>query len=232
MFSLFGKPTQPQGTNTPQAPQQQEQQPNQQQPNSQQPNSQTTNQPNTPTNPLDAYSKIFEPQQNAPETPPAFNLDPKVLGEVSGSLDFTKSVQPELLQKALTGDAQSLLQIMNQIGQQAYQSALSHSSSLTDKFVGARSAFDQKQLGTGVKRELTTQALSNIPNYNHPVVKNQLNMLANQIQAANPEYSPEQIAQTAAKMMQDLAGAINPQSTEAKDEPKQVDWASYLTKQA
>lgn len=219
MFNLFGKPSQPQGTNQPQAPA----------PQQPQPNAQTTNQPAQPTNPLDAYSKIFEPQQNAPETPPAFNLDPKVLGEVSSSLDFTKSVQPELLQKALTGDSQSLLQIMNQIGQQAYQSALAHSSSLTDKFVGARSAFDQKQLGTGVKRELTTQALSNIPNYNHPVVKNQLNMFANQIHAANPEYSPEQIAQTAAKMMQDLASAISPQSSEATNEPKQVDWASYLT---
>lgn len=185
----------------------------------------------TPPNPLDAYAKIFEPAKDAPETPPTFSIDPKTLNDVSGSLDFTKSVNPELMQKAMTGDAQSMIQMMNMVGQQAYQAALSHSSSLTDRFVGARSEFDKKQIGSGVKKELTSQALSSIPNYSHPVVRNQLNMLAGQIAAANPEYAPEQVAQTAQKMLQDLASAISPQQQqEDSQQSKETDWVSYLTK--
>lgn len=182
-----------------------------------------------PVNPLDAYAKMYEKANAQPDAPPAFNLDPKVLGEVSGSLDFTKNVPQEVMQKALTGDAASLTQMMNHVAQQAYQAALSHGASLTDKFVGARSAYDLKSIGGGVKKELTSQALSSIPNYSHPVVREQLNRIAEQMAATNPELSPEEIAKSAAKYMQDLASAISPQSNEQPKENKPVDWASYLS---
>ena len=183
-----------------------------------------------PPNPLDVYAKLFD-NATTPEKdlPPAFNLDPKLMDDVSNSLDFTKGVSPELLSKATSGDMNAMLQIINRVGQQSYRTALHHSTSLTDKFVGARSQHDLKNLGTHVKRELTDQALSSDPNFSHPVVKKQLNDIANRMQRENPEASPIQIAQAAKQYILDLAEALNPPSKEKQEgADKEMDWSEYL----
>jgi len=184
-----------------------------------------------PVNPLDAYAKLFDNATKADDAPPSFTLDPKVLNDVSGSLDFTKAVSPELLSAAQSGDNKALLQIINQVGQQSYKAALHHSTSLTDRFVSARSQHDLKGIGSQVKRNLTEQALSSTPNYNHPVVKAQLNSIANAMQVQNPDATPEQIANAAQQYIKDLADALNPAANKKDGEgaADEMDWSKYLT---
>jgi hypothetical protein len=221
---------------------QQQQQQNQQNMQGNNPNNMNgnadPNNPNggTPANPLDAYAKMWDTAANTQaETPPAFALDQETLDKVTSGLDFTKGVDQTLVQQALAGNAEALLKVINAASQQAYKSAMAHTSTLTDKFVSIREQHAQKGVDSRVRQNLTAQALASTPNYNHPVVKNQLNQIANQIAAQNPDASPQEIAETAKKYLNDLINAINPQSNtngsqgEDGQQTGEVDWTSYLT---
>lgn len=181
-------------------------------------------------NPLDAYAKVFENVNTPGDIPPSFTIDPKVLSEVSGSLNFTNNIPADLMQKATSGDANAMVQLMNHVAQQAYQASLHHSSALTDKFVNARSSFDLKSVGSKVKGELTNTAMAAIPNYKHPAVKLQLNMIADAMSRQNPDASPQEIAKAASQYIQDLASAINPTTgnSQQSKESSGEDWSAYF----
>lgn len=183
----------------------------------------------TPPNPLDVYSKMWENANKASEAPPAFALDPKVVNDVSANLDFTKGISPEVMQKALSGDTQALMEAINQAGRAAYTTSLTHTSALTDKFISARHEFDSRNVGAQVRNELTASALANTPNYNHPVVKKELNRIASAMAIDNPDASPEQIAKAASKYIQEFANAISPPAAPSPEATSgETDWAKYL----
>jgi len=182
---------------------------------------------NQQVNPLDAYSKLWESSAKT-DTPPALNLDSKVLDEVSGSLDFTAGVPQEIMQKALSGDSKAILDIMKQVSQRAYREALHHSTSLTDKYLGARSAHDLSKVQGKVRSELTSNALSAIPNAQHPAIQHQLRVVAEQMQAQNPDAQPADIAKAAQQYVLDLASALNPAPSE-KSKQDGTDWDAYFS---
>ena len=156
-------------------------------------------------NPLDVYSKMFDNANNNSDIQaPTFKIDPKVLSEVSGKMDFTKGINGEVLQKATSGDVNALLDIIKTVGQNSYRAAIEHNTALTDTFLTTRGDFEKKSLERGVKSQLTASELSNAPNYNHPVVKAELNRIANQFAAANPDASPQEVAKAAQKYISDL----------------------------
>lgn len=185
---------------------------------------------NTFVNPLDAYTKLFDNANKNLDTPPSFSLDPKVLGEVSGNMDFTQGISPEMMQQATSGDAKALISIIQHVGRQTYQAAMTHNSALTDKFVGARSAYDQKSLGSKVKSELTSSALAQAPSFSHPVVRQELTRIATAMQAENPDASPQQIADAAQKYFTDIYSAVTPQPTAAEQRATkgEIDWDNYF----
>jgi hypothetical protein len=195
-----------------------------------------TNNPETMPNPLDAYAKMWDTANKQTEAAPEFNLDPKVLGDVTGSMNFLDGIPQELQQRATSGDSAALMEMMNLVGRNTYKMALQHTSSLTGKFVDARSQYDSKRIPGNVRNELTQNALSSTPNYQHPVVRQQLKDVAERLQSQNPEASPQQIADMAKKYLSDLVSAINPQSGQQNDangNPAQqsqgpTDWDKWL----
>jgi hypothetical protein len=168
------------------------------------------NQP--PANPLDMYSKMFDNPATEGDKSPTFAIDPKIMDSVVSSQDFMQGVDPELLQKATTGDTQALLQIINSVGRNAYRASIEHGGMLTDKFVGAKLSHEGKSLGSKVRQELTMNTLSNTPNFQHPVVKKQLTEIAQRLQQANPEATPEEVAKAAKEYITELSRALNPDS--------------------
>lgn len=185
----------------------------------------------TPVNPLDAYSKLFDTATQGADAPPAFKLDPNVLNDVSSKLDFTKNVPPELLQKATTGDVQALMEVIKSVGQSAYRASLDHATSLTDTYLGQRAKYDNSRVASGVHQQLTQQELSQTPNYSHPVVKAELNSMASRIARANPDYSPQQVANEAKAYIAKLSAALNPATPAAgtgEQDAGEVDWTKYL----
>lgn len=187
----------------------------------------------TPVNPLDIYSKMYEDANKSSDLQaPSFKLDPKVLGEVSSSMDFTKGVAPELLDKALAGDAKSLLAIMQSVGRNAYSASLEHTTALTETHLGQRADFDSKRVNQGVREQLTSNELSSAPNYSHPVVKAELNRVAGMFAKSNPDASPQQIAIAAQKHLTELSQALNPSKSpeQVAADSGEVDWSKYLQK--
>lgn len=184
-----------------------------------------------PVNPMDAYSKLWDTTSTDTSTPPAFSIDSTTLDKVSGSLNFTQNVAPELMQKATSGDMAALMQIMNQVGQQAYKASISHNSALTDKFVEARSRYDFKNIGSTVKQEMTSTALqTSVPNATHPVVKAELSRIANAMQKQNPDATPQEIADSAKKYFNELYSAVNPGQTQQEQQAAtgEQDWDKYF----
>lgn len=184
----------------------------------------------TPVNPLDSYAKMFEDAaKNSGIQAPEFKLDDKVVDEVSSKMDFTKSIPPELMEKAMAGDAKAFLAVIQVTTQQAYKAAIQHGTSLTDTFLNQRSAYDQSRINSGVREQLTNQALSDSPNFDHPVIKQELNRIASQFARANPDASPQEIAAAAKKYWGDIAGALNPASPSNSPKKDQgFDWTKYM----
>lgn len=186
----------------------------------------------SPVNPLDAYAKLWETSASSPEVAPSFTLDPKVLDDVSGKLNFMSGMDPELVQKATSGDVNALMQMMNQVGQSAYKASLAHGSALTDKFVGARSKFDLEGVSSKVKSELTQSHMSDIPNAGHPAVKAELVRISKAMQKEHPDASPQQIAEAAKTYFKDIYSAMNPEPTAQQKQATagETDWDNFFDK--
>lgn len=186
---------------------------------------------NTPANPLDVYSKMFDnAASNSDIQAPSFKLDPKVVDDVAGKMNFTSNINQEQITKALAGDAEAFMAVIQATSQNAYKAAIQHNTSLTDSFINQRSEFEKKQVQQGVKEQLTHQALSSAPNFDHPVVKQELNRIATQFARANPDASPVEVAEAAKRYVMDLSSALSPTSpANNSNQSQEMDWSKYLS---
>lgn len=197
-------------------------------------NNQNGNNPNnqngSPANPLDSFSKMWDNPTTEADAAPEYTLDPKLLSDVAGKQDFMQGIDPELMTKAKAGDVQSMFEVFQRMTQSAYARSLEHGGTLTGKFVGAREAHSSKGLGGRVRQELTEHALSNTPNYQHPVVKKQLKQTAELLQRQYPDAAPQEIADMAKKYITELSSALNPKD-ETKDKAKKgqpTNWDEFF----
>lgn len=162
--------------------------------------------------PMDRFSKMWDTPTNS-EVAPTFSLDDKVVGEVAGAQDFMKGINPELMQKATSGDVSALMQMMQEVSRNAYKASLQHSGKLSESFVSAREKFNDKSFSSKVGKELTVSALSDTPNFQNPVVRKQLVMVAESLQRQHPDASPSEIADMSREYLTELSSAINPQAS-------------------
>jgi hypothetical protein len=111
-------------------------------------------------NPLDVYSKMFDnANKDSDIQAPTFKIDPKVLSEVSGKMDFTRGIDAEILQKASSGDTAALLSLIKTVGQNSYRAAIEHSTALTDTFLTLKILISLKRwIGRNI---LTCKGISN-----------------------------------------------------------------------
>ncbi len=245
MFGNFFKPQQQQQN---QQQGQGQQAPNGQQGQNQQSNQQTVQGPGTmpgsqghpdgqgEVNPLDSYAKLWEnPAGAGPSSPPVFNLDPNTLNSAAASMKFLEGMPPELMQRVQAGDPQAIMEMVTFATQNAYKSSLQHSSMLTDKFVGAYSAYDKKQFAPQVKSQMVGQELSKIPNYSHPAVKAQVDMIAEQMQRQHPDASPEEVANHVKSYMKASLAAMGlismdggQQGMQGQTKSAATDWDAWI----
>lgn len=191
--------------------------------------------PGNQPNPLDIYKQMLENAgKDSGNTAPSFSIDPKILDDVAGSMDFTQGVSKELMEKAGTGDVASMMELIQATSRNAYKAALSHQAKLTDTHLAQRSTFDTTKIDGRIRAGLVGAQLSSVANYSHPVARQELNRAAEAYATAHPDASPQQVAAAAHQYLTDLASALNPTTTVAGKDSKgdnlEMDWASYLTK--
>lgn len=183
-------------------------------------NNQNSGQPAEPAHPMDKFKGMFDNKANT-ETAPAFSLDGKILRDAANGQDFMKGINPEMVQRATSGDTAALMSLMNEVGRNAYAASLEHGGRLTESFVSAREGFGEKSFGKKVRGELTVNALTGTPNFKNPVVREQLTRIANDFQKQHPDAAPGEIADMAKDYITELSKAIGPQNTEQQNSKQQ-----------
>ena len=182
------------------------------------------------TNPLDAYKNLQDNGDNADESAPSFSIDDEALSGVAGKLNFIKDINPELVQKATSGDAGALVALINATAQQSYRAALKHVTTLTDTHLAQRETFNQKAIESGVRKSLIQQEISTIPNASHPVVQQEIARIARDFAKRSPEATPAQIKEQAIRYFNEVHNAMSGQSESAPKKASEVtDWESFLT---
>lgn len=203
--------------------------------------------PAAPASPLENFAKLFDtgtdgkqadPQQQL--TAPLFAMDTAKLQEAVSKRDFVGSINPELHQRALQGDAQALQQILNAQAQQVYMQSVTLMQNMLEQGIGAYNSRLQGALPSTFKNLATQQELAHIaPAAQHAAVAPLLQQLQQQFIQANPQATPQQIAQQMQSYLQAVAGTVAPQQPVRPADPvaglpmqpqgqQQQDWSQYF----
>lgn len=190
--------------------------------------------------PLDSFSGLWQTATNPDGTPkaapadpwsePLINGDPAKIMENASKHDFTRNVNPELMQKAMNGDFASMVQIINSVGQQALGlSAQLAVASVEHGGKQIRSRFDQTFASKLRDTELS-QVNSNHPALSHPNAKPLLRTLTQQAAQANPNLSPAEARKMAEDYLIAMSGQLAPQqqSQQRPGQEQPQDWLNWV----
>ena len=251
LMNTLGGRKSPQKTNNNPDPNNNNQNPDPNDPNDPN-NKKKANDPNNPNpnpnnksqdDPLDIFKDLFQNSDNGDDAPPSFSLDPTKLQNVAGQLNFAGQLSPEDLEGLKSGDAEKITGILNRVGQNSYMTLMQHLPALTDKYVSARVAHATKGLGGQVKQTLTKQALSKLAT-NNPVLKQQMDIIGQQLLSKFPDADPDWIAEQTSDYFVSMAKLIKPDAFRNENDPTPTpkdtrdisqkpdfNWGTYLTGQ-
>lgn len=215
------------GQNPPQsaaAPQQQQQakpqepafQPNQNQdPDA---SKQTPAAPTSQKNPLDEFSKLFENVKKEgddgvdPDSPdaPIFNIDPAKLQEEVSKMQFLSWDElKETASKALSGDPDALMQLLENSSRAAYAKAAQLSGVLSERASKTSMERLTKQLPSHVRNMQGSDELAGLnPVFNHPAVKPLIEPVRQQFQSKYPDSSPREIATMVQNYLKNISESL------------------------
>lgn len=160
-----------------------------------------------------------------------FNFDPAKIGTSVNQLDFTSGLQPEVVTKALSGDAEAFKEAMNTVVRQAFAGmTLNTGKLLNDGFSRFGANIDQA-LPTRLKAHEINNSVSDDPVLSHAGVAPLLHAMKVVASNNNPNAKPAEIQAAAEKYIKDLFGAMSAtQQTQAAQAPgaaKETDWLDY-----
>lgn len=178
--------------------------------------------------PLDGMVNLFTrpaPKPGAAPAPAAPTLndpilpafDPAILAEQAKNANFVAAINPEVLQRAASGDATALAEAINSASQQAFMMGTQVSAGLVDH--GARTAAQRVESGLdGRIRNFQVRA-HNPENQvlSHPAVAPVLGALKAQIAASQPNLSAAQVAQQAEQWFLNVGQALNAPAPATED---------------
>jgi hypothetical protein len=199
--------------------------------------------PAAPVSPLDQFTKLWQTPTNADGTPkqvptnqlnqPIFNFDAKAVSESASKMDFTSSIAPETIAKALSGDASAFAAALNQAVQTAVVGMTLNQGQLINQAVTANNARITDSLPTHIKRAQLNDAESSNPVFDHPAAQPLVQSLKQMAFAKDPSASPTEINKMVADYLTGFATAVNENSPAAIQQKATVakgeqDWSSFL----
>lgn len=204
-----------QGTGTTAAPGS----PNSQMENSQQGNDgnsqQQGNNNNQNASPLDMFSKMWENKSsenqngNGNQGQSIFTPDMTKLDAAVKTMDFMKGVNPELVQKALSGDQAAFTQVLNSAIQGSFSQALLASSQIAERGMSTVRGQIEKGFDGRIKNFTASDRLqSSNKNFNHPAFKPLLSAVQAKISESFPEATPDEIVQYSQQYMEGISGLM------------------------
>lgn len=159
--------------------------------------------------PFADFKDIWKDINTQQGTRPAINADRTKIDAVAKGIDFTKGINPTLVQKALAGDQAAFLQVLNESAQQGFAVAMQASSHLVDKQSGAVIDHMQTALPNQLKTFQSRESfLGANPKFNDPAVQPLLSVIQTQLVNQFPTATAAEIAQHAQKYLMSVAGAL------------------------
>ncbi len=165
--------------------------------------------------PLDNFPDLWKADPNpqpqvAPTIAPNFNLDGAKLMEQAKKIDFLRHVPAELVTKATAGDIPSLLQIINEAAQYGFASATAASGEIVkSSLTTAQGVLRDNILPGAFREQAVSQALTAAnPIFADPAVAPMMGMLKQQLMLKNPTATPQEIADTAARYLDQMSGKL------------------------
>lgn len=153
-------------------------------------------------------------------------------GQVNQALqrvNFMNGVNPEIMQKLQSGDLSVLPDVLNHVGRQAYSMAAQTAHGFVDRGVKTGldrfgGSLDDRFKDYEVRRQTPDDELIAHP-ANAPVFE----MLKSQVQRNNPNYTPQQIKDTATTWFKEMANSMssrNQQQTQSQSKDAGKNWAA------
>jgi len=193
--------------------------------------------PAPPVSPLDAHSKLWENDPTKPAPAPAalFDIDPAKLQEAIKSADFTKTVPPELLKAAQTGDAAAMTAVLNMVAQQSFSHQTLATTKLIEQALAKRDAELLGKMPEIVRQRQIADTLAANPVFAHEASRPLMDALQAQLTKQNPKASAAQIAEQAQSYIAAFASvaagtdvASIASSTKSKADSSGTNFASWI----
>lgn len=193
-----------------------------------------------PSNPLDPFMQLMTPPKEVQESYQAEQQrnNSGLFGDgftpdaISGHLkntNFAANLDPALVQKALSGDQNSFMEVMNSVAQNAVSTSIQMSKGMVEH--GVKTGTDRfgNSLDSRMRNfQLQNQTTDN-PALKHPVGKALLKTVTSQIASANPKLSAEEAHAKGVEMFQQFAQMLvaKPDS-EQQSQDQAPNWEAFL----
>lgn len=193
--------------------------------------------PAEPANALDTFSSLWQNDPNAaptadPFAAPLFNTDAGKIHEAAGKMNFLGQVSPELVTKALSGDGQALLDVINIVGQKTLAAATQLNTATVENGSAKATKRILDALPGRVKQITLDGMAPENPALSHPAAQPILQLARERIKMKNPNMTAAQIQTMAEKYVTDFAGTIaKPTAEEVANEASASggeDWDKFL----
>lgn len=198
---------------------------------------------NKESSPLDAFTDVFKIDPNKqpaadPLKDPLFSVDPQKLSAAVSKMDFTRAIKPELVQKALGGDAAAFSAAINQATQTAYMAVTQMMTGLMETAFSKNNGRFESTLSGRFRDFQISNSRPDNKVLQHPAAQPMLSALKSHIATQFPDLGPPEVTKRAeeyflamSKEMQtlDKDNADNAAASGAsKGTGAETDWTKYL----
>lgn len=162
------------------------------------------------------------------------NVDPAKIREAAGKMNFVGGIDQELMQKAMSGqDPQAFLQVLQTVAANGFSQALQASTGVVETAFTRHNQRLTESLPQHIRQTQINQSQPKHAALSHPAAAPVLTALKNSLAMANPQLSPEQVAEKAEAFVIAMAGDVNAynaqqQQATAPKKAGEVDWTATL----
>jgi hypothetical protein len=143
------------------------------------------------------------------------NLDPAKLQETFSKMNFVGSVDPQLAAKALAGDSEAFMQVLNSVGQAAFQTSFKAMDGYTGRMFDSYDQSVNARIPKVVGDLESRQLLQSNEGLNHPAVQPLVESVRQQFRQRYPDASPQEIANAANAYFKQVAKFVNTDQSES-----------------
>lgn len=189
--------------------------------------------------PLAKFQQLWETPPEDPNKKPAHSvtqLDPQEVMKSAAKVDFTKAINPELLQKIQAGgdDAMNaLVQAMNSVTQLSYAQSTVAASKLVEQALSQAEERFTSRLPSLINQRTASEALiKQNKQLADPAVAPIVQLVQDQLALKFPSATSQELADMAQEMMSGAAKVFSPAPKETPSKTKKSqdeDWDSWAS---